>query len=335
MASAANPRKPTLALTLGDAAGIGPELVAKIFADGFLDEICRPVAIGDRRVLELGKKAAGVEFPVLEIGGASGNESAGSLRLADTADLDPDSIRPAEISAVTGKNAGDCLIKAVDWFKAGLVAGIVFAPLNKAALRLAGFKYESEHELLAELFGVTGPRGEINVLGNLMTSRVTSHIPLGEVSRRLTREGVLDAIRLLDASQRMAKVERPRLGVAALNPHSGENGACGREEIEVIAPAVAEARRLGIDAVGPISADVLFFKAFRGEFDATVTMYHDQGQIALKTKGFEQGVTLAGGMPAPIATPAHGTAFDIAGRNLAKTGAIKNAVRLVAGMAGR
>ncbi|MDR1533709.1 MAG: 4-hydroxythreonine-4-phosphate dehydrogenase PdxA [Planctomycetota bacterium] len=328
------PAKPVLAVTLGDASGIGPELVAKIIADGFLEDVARPLIVGDGRVLRRGMSIAGVDFPVHRLTDPAEADFSGGIQLIDTGDLDPDAVQLARVSPIAGKSAGDRIIQAIDLYRQGKVAGIVFAPLNKAALKAAGFNYESEHELFAELFGITAPHGEINVLEGLMTSRVTSHIPLSEVSRNLSREGILAAIQLLDSAQKKAKVAKPRLAVAALNPHSGESGTCGREEIELIAPAVAEARRSGMDAIGPISADTLFLRAFRGEFDAVVTMYHDQGQIALKTRGFERGVTLAGGMPAPLATPAHGTAFDIAGKNLARTGAIKEAVRLVARMAG-
>ena len=329
----AHSQKPVLAVTLGDAAGIGPELVAKIIADGFLTEVSRPIIVGDARLLEQGKAIAGVDFPVCRIADPDEADFAAGVQLIDTGDLDPASVRLAEVSAATGKNAGDCILRAINYFKKGQAAGIVFAPFNKASLKKAGFDYESEHSLFAEQFGVVSRFGEINVLDGLMTSRVTSHIPLADVSRNLSTESILDAIHLLDASQKKAKVANPRLGVAALNPHSGESGTCGREELDIIMPAVTEARRQGLDAYGPVSADVLFMRAFRGDFDAAVTMYHDQGQIALKTRGFDQGVTLAGGMPVPLATPAHGTAFDIVGKNLAKTGAIKCAVRLVAKMA--
>ncbi len=329
-----NQEKPVLAVTLGDAAGIGPELVAKIIADGFLEQVSRPIVIGDKRVLEQGMKVAGVSFAVNLIDSPKNADFSKGVQLIDTRDLDPAAIKMAEISAVTGRNAGDCIVRAMDYYKAGLVGAIVFAPFNKASLKKGGFDYESEHVLFANHFNVTTPYCEVNVVGDVMTSRVTSHIPISEVSRSLTVDGILGAITLLDATVRKTGVARPRLAVAGLNPHNGENGTCGREEIDIIRPAVEKAVALGVNAVGPFSADTVFTRALNHhEFDAIVTMYHDQGQIALKLIGFDQGVTVAGGIPAPIATPAHGTAFDIAGKNLARTSATKCAVNIAVNMA--
>lgn len=324
---------PILGIVLGDPAGIGPELVAKIVADGFLASVCRPLIVGDRRVLDMGMKVAGLSFPVVVAADPGNVDFESGVPIFDTGDFDPSGLRMGELDVACGKAAGDWMIRAMDLYRRGAVQGIVFGPLNKAAMKAAGYDHESEHVLFAEYFGVATPYCEVNVLGDLMTSRVTSHIPLKDVSAELTAERVLDAINLIDRTLRKAGVARPRLGVAALNPHCGENGTCGREEIDVIAPAVERARASGVDARGPFSGDTLFVRAFNGDFDAAVTMYHDQGQIALKVKGFRYGVTVAGGIPAPIATPAHGTAFDIAGKNLADVDAMKSAVRLTAKMA--
>ncbi|MCC8189204.1 MAG: 4-hydroxythreonine-4-phosphate dehydrogenase PdxA [Planctomycetes bacterium] len=325
--------KPILGVILGDAAGVGPELIAKIIADGFLEETCRPIILGDRRVLEAGMKTAGVSFPIHEVNTVEEAQFVDGAWIIDAKDLDPATITVGDINIACGKACGDAIVKAIGLFKEGKIDGFVFAPFNKTSLKKAGFNFESEHWLFAHYFGVTTPFGEINVLGDLMTSRVTSHIPIKDVSSRLTTDNILRAIHLLNDTLRKAGVAKPRLGVAGLNPHCGEHGLCGREEIDVIEPAVAMAQQEGIDAVGPIPADILFIRAFNGEFNAAVTMYHDQGQIALKLKGFDYGITVAGGMPAPIVTPAHGTAYDIAGKNLAKTEAMKNAVRMAAKMA--
>lgn len=326
-------KKPVMGIVLGDPAGIGPELVAKVVADGFLEKECRPIIIGDRRVLDMGMKIAGVSFSITEIAEPRDADFSKGIQIIDTKDFDPTGLRMGEIDKACGKAAGDWLVRAMELYKQGGIQGIVFAPLNKAAMKIAGYNYESEHALFAKQFEVTTPYCEVNVLNGLMTSRVTSHIPIKDVSELLTKQSVLDAIYLLDRTLKKSGVAKPRLGVAALNPHCGENGTCGREEIDVIAPAVEEARAKGVNALGPFSGDTLFVRAFDGEFDAAVTMYHDQGQIALKVKGFQYGVTVAGGIPAPIATPAHGTAFDIAGKNLANPDAMKSAVALTARMA--
>lgn len=324
---------PILGVILGDAAGVGPELIAKIIADGFLQTECRPIVIGDRRILELGMKTAGVTFPINIITDAKNAAFGSAIDVLDSHDLDPASIKIGDINLSCGKVAGDAMIKAIELYKAGVIGGFVFAPLNKTALKKGGHDFESEHKMFAHYLGVTQPSGEINVLGDLMTSRVTSHIPLKDVAAKLTKESILGAMRLLNGAAKAWGVAQPRLGVAALNPHAGEHGTCGREEIDIIEPAIAAAKAEGIDAVGPFPSDILFIKAFRGDFNAAVTMYHDQGQIALKLKGFDYGVTVAGGIPIPIATPAHGCAYDIAGKNVAKTEAMKNAVRITAKMA--
>jgi 4-hydroxythreonine-4-phosphate dehydrogenase len=181
--------------------------------------------------------------------------------------------------------------------------------------------------------GLDGPASEFNVLDGLWNARVTSHISLAEVASHITRERVLRALRLTDASMRTAGFERPRIAVAGLNPHAGDGGNFGREEIEAIGPAVEEAISDGIATEGPFPADTVFLRARSGAFDAVLTMYHDQGQIAMKLMGFDRGVTLLGGFPFPICTPAHGTAYDIAGKGVAGVGAARAAILLAVEMA--
>ena len=195
--------------------------------------------------------------------------------------------------------------------------GIVFAPLNKHALRLAGMTHEDELRWMAERLGVDGFTSEFNITGDLWTSRVTSHVPLREVADAITGAGVIDAVRIVQRYLVAAGIAAPRIAVAALNPHAGDGGSLGREEIDVIAPAIESVRREGIDARGPLPSDTVFVAAKRGDYDAVVSMYHDQGQIAMKLMGFDRGVTLHGGLPVPVATCASGTAFDIVGRGIA------------------
>ncbi|MDR3077639.1 MAG: 4-hydroxythreonine-4-phosphate dehydrogenase PdxA, partial [Planctomycetota bacterium] len=249
--------KPIIGVLLGDATGIGPELIAKIIAEGYFAPRCHPIVIGDRRVLEQGMRQAGADFSFRVISAIDKPDLASPVNLLDTGNLDPAKVKIGEISAVSGKAMAETLLRTVDYCRLGHLNGIVFAPLNKAALKAGGYDCESEHSLVGHHLGLTTPFGEINVLDGVFTTRVTSHIPLKDVSAQINRQSVLAAIRLLDDTVRRAGNPRPRLGVAALNPHSGENGTCGREEIDAIAPAVAAARTEGMDAVGPISADVL------------------------------------------------------------------------------
>ncbi|MDF2502064.1 MAG: 4-hydroxythreonine-4-phosphate dehydrogenase [Anaerosporomusa subterranea] len=325
--------KPIIGIILGDAAGIGPEIVAKVAATDLFATCCRPVIIGDIRVLQQGMRVAKVTFPYKVIESMNEADWDKGLLVLDQKNLNPEEIKVGEINPICGKASGDALILAINLYKAGKIDGFCFAPLNKAAMKLGGHEFESEHMLFAHHFNWTGPFGEVNVLDDLWTSRVTSHIPIKEVSAKLTVENIMRAIRLADQTLRRAGIGNAKLGIAALNPHGGENGLCGREEIDVIIPAMELARQENIDVVGPFPADILFIKAFNGDFDAAVTMYHDQGQIAMKLKGFEFGITVAAGLPAPIVTAAHGTAYDIAGKGIAKTGALENAVKMAARIA--
>ena len=223
-------------------------------------------------------------------------------------------------------------VKDMDATLAGAVDAICFAPLNKQAMKLGGLTHEDELHHFAEHLGVTDYFCEFNTLGSLWTSRVSSHIPLKDAASYLSVERIQSATRLIHQSLRAAGVARPRVAVAAFNPHGGDGGVCGREEIDIIAPAVAGLNAEGLDIAGPFPADTIFLKARDGLFDAIVTMYHDQGQIAIKLMGFSKGVTVQGGLPIPITTPAHGTAYDIAGQGRADVNATYNAFRIAARM---
>lgn len=225
----------------------------------------------------------------------------------------------------------------VELWQQGKIDGYVFGPLNKAGMHDAGLKEESEHHYIAHLLGHSDPFGEINVTNGLYTTRTTSHIPISQVSHDISEnhgERIKRAIRLSYNTLLSAGIQNPRIGVAALNPHCGENGNIGHEEIDVIAPAIREAQAHGINAMGPFSSDIVFHKALvRKEFDGVVTMYHDQGQIALKLIGFEGGITVAGGFPIPIVTCGHGTAYDIAGKGIANPASFENAIKQCSKMA--
>ena len=319
---------------LGDPTGIGPEQCARVLADGRLRSLARFVVVGDARVLEQGARDAGVmihwrryEVP-REV---DWNDSA--TPLIDLRNADPATIRRGEVSAEAGRVAGETLATMIKLALAGELDGITFAPLNKAALHAGGWCFRDEHQLFAHLTGHDGPFSEMNVLDGLWMSRVTSHVSLRSALDEITGERIEEMIALADRTMRGAGVAQPRIAVAALNPHGGENGLFGREEIDVIAPAVARAVASGIGCRGPFPADTVFLKAFDGEFDGVLTMYHDQGQIATKLKGFNRGVTVTAGLRTVFTTPAHGTAFDIVGQGRATTGALEEAVRLGARLA--
>lgn len=325
--------KPILGILLGDASGIGPELVAKLAVRDFYKEYCRPIIIGDIRVFEEGLRTINktVEhYPIDDVDQADWDKG---FPVFDTHDQDPSRIVMKKMSPYCGAGVNKMIEVACRLCVEGKIEGFSFAPFHKAAMKEAGCKFESEHHLMANIFGVTRPFGEINMLENVMTVRTTSHIPLKDVSSYLTVEKISRAIELGYYTAKSLGLESPRVGVAAFNPHCGEEGRCGREEIDAIAPAVKWACDQGWNVTGPLSSDIVFMRAFKGEFDAVVTMYHDQGQIAMKLKGFDQGITVAGGMPYPIVTCAHGTAYGKAGEGRANTSAFENAVKMTARMA--
>ncbi|MFC4274851.1 PdxA family dehydrogenase [Achromobacter aloeverae] len=332
----ANPALPIIALTPGDCTGIGPEQVARILHDGRLAAVARIVVVGDARVLDLGMRQAGVSFDYRRYDTpASVDWSHGAVPLVDLGNTDPALYPPGAGSAASGQVTGATLARAIDFAKAGEVDAISFAPLNKRAMFDGGWRFPDEHKMFAHLLGHQGHFGEMNVLGNQWMSRVTSHIALRQALDQITREAVQDAIVLSDSMMKKAGIAQPRIAVAALNPHGGENGLFGTEEIDIIRPAVAAMAARGIGCSGPYPADTVYLKAFAGDYDGVVSMYHDQGQIATKMQGFNRGVTITAGLDTVFTTPAHGTAFDIVGKGVANTGAIEAAIGLASRLAAR
>ncbi len=326
--------KPRIGVLLGDPSGVGPELAVKLLAGGDLDAHADVVVIGDQRVFRTGEQIAGVSRSLAVASDISDVRfEPGATALLDIPSVDPAQVPPGRASAEGGRVAYESLKVALQLAQAGRIDGFCFAPLNKKALILGGSPEGDEHVLFARELGVTGPRCELNVLGDLWTTRVTSHIALKEVASHISTERILVMTRLADDTLRAAGVATPRIAVCALNPHGGDGGLFGREEIDVIAPAVEQAKRSGIEAAGPFPADTIFLKARDGHYDAVVTMYHDQGQIAMKLMGFGRGVTVSGGLPIPVTTPASGTAYDIVGQGIANDEGMRQAFALVCRMA--
>lgn len=329
--------KPVIGVLLGDAAGVGPELIAKCAAENYYDEYCRPILIGDVRVLERALGVIGAEVKLQMIDSVEEADWEQGLPFLDQKDLDPAIVPFATRTVESGKACLDMLALGVELWKAGKIGGFVFGPLNKATLHEAGCVHRGDIDYVADLLDYREPYGEINMTAGLYTTRATSHVPIAEVSETLGAndgECIKRAIRLSHKVVTGAGIENPRIGIAALNPHCGENGDCGREEIDVITPCIEEMKAEGLNVSGPYPSDIVFHKALvKKEFDSVVTMYHDQGQIALKLIGFDGGVTVLGGFPAPIVTCAHGTAYDIAGTGVVSTASFKNAVKLCSTMA--
>jgi 4-hydroxythreonine-4-phosphate dehydrogenase len=320
---------------MGDPAGISPELAAKVHALDEVRQAARLVIVGDKRVFDRGGEVAGLstDIPVAAPGEETG--ISGDVVFVDLRHLDPDTVALGAATAEGGRFALANYRYALRMAADGRAQAVAFMPFNKQAMKLAHPPYEDEIGFSADVVGLEGPASEFNVLGRLWNARVTSHVPLSKVAGLITRERILRGLELTDSAMRAAGFERPRIAVAGLNPHAGDGGNFGREEIDVIAPAVEDAQRGGLAVEGPFPSDTVFLRARSGAFDAVLTMYHDQGQIAMKLLGFDQGVTLLGGFPFPIVTPAHGTAYDIAGRGTARVSAAREALLLGAAMAAR
>ena len=237
-----------------------------------------------------------------------------------------------QMTPAAGRGARAALTICLDAVQRGDSDAICFAPLNKQAMKKGGMNFEDELHFFADYFGVKDYFCEFNTLGTLWTSRISSHIPLADIPKYVTKDRIKAAARLTYKTLKAAGFAEPRVAVAALNPHGGDGGTCGREEIDIIEPAARELNAEGLPIQGPFPADTIFLKARDKQLDSIVTMYHDQGQVAVKLMGFERGVTVQGGLPAPITTPAHGTAFDIVGQSKANAEAMTQAYLLAAKM---
>lgn len=313
-----NKNRVRLALTLGDLSGVGPELAMKLLAKSENRERADIRLLASQDEVDQFSKEIGVEIPT------STKPEVGKVTLVGSKFADQPVERGVE-SIEGGRRVMSDLLDCIELFKNNEVDSIMFLSLNKTALHDAGMHEEDELRWFAKELDYDGTTSELNFTQNLTTSRVTSHCSIAEVPARINARSVYEAIKLLDDVIKGNGNGHPRLAVCALNPHAGENGQFGREEIDHIAPGIKLAQVDGIDATGPFPCDTIFIAAKRGEYDGVVTMYHDQGQIAMKLMGFDNGVTVQGGLPVPIATPAHGTAYNIVGQNKASLGPTQHA----------
>jgi 4-hydroxythreonine-4-phosphate dehydrogenase len=326
--------KPTVALFTGDPSGIGPEIVAKVLADPEVHAAARLLIVGSRPVLEEGMRVAGVHT---EVAAAAAVPVAGDKpQLVQWERAAESGFELSAVNPQSGRFMLDGLATALRLCQEGRADSICVAPLNKAALRAGGMKHPDEMHYFCEVLDYNGPCVEFNVNDQLWTSRVTSHVPHKDVSGMLSAERIAKNIALLSQGLKSAGFAQPRIAVCGLNPHNGDGGAFGRDEIEVIEPGVKLAASRGFHADGPFPADTTFVRAVNkangGGYDGVLTMYHDQGQIAMKLLSFGHGITVHYGLPMPITTPAHGTAYDIVGRGTATPGAMKNALLTAARM---
>ena len=321
-------RLPRLAITMGDPAGIGPEIILKALVHPAVYDICIPTVYGDLEWMQRTARALHLEQQVVanETGNAPG-EATVLVQQATQADLRD--VQVGRLSGAAGQAGAECVLSAAKAALAGETDALVTAPLNKEAIALGGYPYPGHTELLAEATR-TSRYGMLLLAGPLRVVHVSTHVSLREAIARVLTPRILECIRLGDRACRDLGIAEPRIAVAGLNPHAGENGLFGTEETEQIAPAVVQARAEGIHATGPYPPDTVFQRASAGAFDLVVAMYHDQGHIPVKLNGFDTGVNVTIGLPIKRVSVDHGTAFDIAGHGIAREQSLLEAMRVAA-----
>jgi 4-phospho-D-threonate 3-dehydrogenase / 4-phospho-D-erythronate 3-dehydrogenase len=308
--------KPIVAITLGDPAGIGPEIVVKALSNPKVHEVCRPLVVGARDVVSMGVEAAGLPAPVIEVTAdpESGRYRPGEITLRDAGPFDLNGFQTGRVRAGNGKAAIEWLKMAVQMVIDGWADAVASAPVHKGAMHEAGYHFAGQTELLADMCGVSDFTTAV-ILGDLWIFQLTTHMSLRRALEAISAERLSRMFRLMARSLHQVGVKSPRMAVAGLNPHAGDGGLFGSEEIDIIQPAVAAARQEGLDVVGPVPADAVFLQARDGRYQAVLCLYHDQANIHLKWVG--GGVTLTAGLPVIRTSTAHGTAFDIAGKGQA------------------
>jgi len=318
---------------MGDACGVGPEVILKALAHKEVYEICRPVVIGSADFLLRDMAIAGVDLDIQVIKEPdAGIFECGTVDVWQPIDIDVSQVHIAKVCPEAGRAAAEWVMAAIDLAMANRIDGIVTAPLNKEAMNKAGYDYAGHTELLAERTGA--PIAHLMLASERMNvSHVTGHIPLNEVTKRLNTELIYNTILLTrDALIGMGR-ENPKLAICGVNPHAGENGLFGHEDAEVIVPAVERAQKNGWLVDGPLPGDTVFFKVYDGRYDGAVAMYHDQGHAPAKLVAFDDAVNVTLGLPIVRASVDHGTAFDIAGKGIAKVVNMLQTIRVGAQLA--
>lgn len=319
--------RPIVCLTMGDGAGVGPEIIVKALSRDDVFDHCRPLVVGDAKLLERASGIVGSRVSVHSINRVE--EATFTKGVIDCIDLDllPSDLPFGQVSPEAGDAAYQYIKKAVELANAGLIDAICTAPLNKEALHKGGHRYPGHTELLAELTG-TEDFAMMLSAPKLNVIHVTTHVGLIDAIQRIDPERVYKVIKMADETLKRSGIENPKIAVCGINPHAGENGLFGNgEEEEKIVPGVKRAQEEEIHVVGPLPADTLFFRATRGDFDMVVAMYHDQGHGPIKVLGLEAGVNITVGLPIIRTSVDHGTAFDIAGKGIADPASLEEAIR--------
>ena len=323
-------QRPLIAVTMGDPAGVGPEITAKALANPKIRAVCRAVVVGDLRTMERAAGAAGAHVAAADLDAL--DREIDEIQVYDPWRRDLSDVPMGMVDARSGAAAAEAVIVATKLALDGRVAAIVTAPINKAAINAAGYNYAGHTELLADLTDSPGAR-MLLVAPGLRVIHNSTHVSLREAIDRVTRENVRHVIGLLDATLRRMAIPEPRIAVCGLNPHAGEGGLFGHEDDAFIRPAIDDACNDGIDTTGPEPGDTVFNRARNGAFDGVVAMYHDQGHVAVKVAGFFDGINVSVGLPIIRTSVDHGTAFDIAGQGVARADSMEMAIEIAATMA--
>lgn len=322
--------KPLIGIPIGDPAGIGPEIVIKALKNKDLYQICKPLVIGDLNVLKKIDAViqSGLEFHVIQEP-QQGKYQAGTIDLISLNNIDTHSIRFGSVQAEAGRAAYEYIVRTTELANSGTVAAIATTPINKEALRAAGIDFIGHTEILASLTQTDDPLTMFQV-HNLRVFFLSRHVSLRKACDLVTKDRLCNYIHRCSDALKLLGLENDLLAVAGLNPHNGEHGLFGDEEVREIAPAVKAAQAAGKNVVGPVPADSVFSQALNGKYAAVLSLYHDQGHIATKTLDFERTISLTIGMPFLRTSVDHGTAFDIAGKGIASSVSMEEAIRLAA-----
>jgi 4-hydroxythreonine-4-phosphate dehydrogenase len=327
--------RPTIGITMGDAAGIGPEIIDKALSKKETYAISRPIVIGDASVLEDALKVAKVQVKIRPVDNASSAKfEHGTIEVIDLKNIRLSELKMGKVQAMAGTAAFEYVKKAVEMALKGEIDAIVTAPLNKEAMNLGGYDYAGHTEILADLTK-TRNYAMMLVAGKLVVVHVTTHVSMLQACALVRKERVLNTIKLTHEVLLKLGVQNPKIAVAGLNAHAGESGIFGDEEIKEISPAIEAAKKSGINVIGPMPPDTVFLRASKGEYDGVVAMYHDQGHIPVKMLGFESGVNVTIGLPIIRTSVDHGTAYGRAGLRLG-TGdptSLEEAIKLAVQMA--
>jgi 4-phospho-D-threonate 3-dehydrogenase / 4-phospho-D-erythronate 3-dehydrogenase len=322
--------KPVIGIPMGDPSGIGPEIIMKALKNYSLFEICKPLVIGNAKVLNKIEEIinTGLQFNIINHP-SQGKYIPGILDIISLDNIDMDMHKYGEIQAQAGKAAFEYISKSSELANNGLITAIATTPINKEAIKAANVNFIGHTEMLAELTNTKDPLTMFQVL-TLRVFFLSRHVSLRKACDLVKKERLTDYIVRCDDALKKLGINSRCLAVAGLNPHNGEHGLFGDEEVTDVVPAIQAAKNKGINVVGPVPADSVFYQALKGKFDAVLSLYHDQGHIATKTLDFERTISLTIGMPFLRTSVDHGTAFDIAGKGIASSVSMEEAIRLAA-----